>query len=144
MFWRVLIDYTELIAQKAFTLWGNVHSCTKLFNVLNIRSWWHEWWKSQNTTPHTLGISLCQQSRVMLSSADSSSVPQAWQKKSDFAAIPSGYLGGKVERAQQFISQLWGYFFFLWNVPYPWLRHTQALVYNFCKPQKIISNARKR
>ena len=31
---------TELKAQKARTLWGNVHSCTKLFNMLNIRRWW--------------------------------------------------------------------------------------------------------
>ena len=68
---------TELIAQKARTLWGNVHSCTKLFNMLNIRRWWHEWRKSQNTTPHTWGISLRQQAGVTLSSADSSSVRRA-------------------------------------------------------------------
>ena len=68
---------TELIAQKACTLWGNVHSCTKLFNMLNIRGWWHEWRKSHNTTPHTWGISWRQQSHVTLSSADSSSVRRA-------------------------------------------------------------------
>ena len=35
-----LASITELIAQKARTLWRNVHSCTKLFNMLNIRRWW--------------------------------------------------------------------------------------------------------
>ena len=64
----------ELIAQNARTLWVNVHSCTKLFNMLNILSSWHAWQKSQNMTPHTWGNSLRQQPRVTLSSADSSSV----------------------------------------------------------------------
>ena len=32
--------------------------------------------------------------------------PRLDRKKSDFAALSSGYLGVKVERAQQFISQL--------------------------------------
>ena len=68
---------TELIAQKARTLWGNVHSRTKLFNMLNIPRWCHEWRKSQNSTPRTWGISWRQQSRVTLSSADSSSVRRA-------------------------------------------------------------------
>ena len=67
----------ELIAQNARTLWVNVHSCTKLFNMLNILSSWHAWQKSQNMTPHTWGNSLRQQPRVTLSSADSPSVRRA-------------------------------------------------------------------
>ena len=70
----------ELIAQNARTLWVNVHSCTKLFNMLNILSSWHAWQKSQNMTPHTWGNSLRQQPRVTLSSADSSSVRRALRK----------------------------------------------------------------
>ena len=33
--------YCKLIALHARTLGGNVHSCTKLFNMLNIRRRWH-------------------------------------------------------------------------------------------------------
>ena len=47
----------ELIAQNARTLWGNIHSCKKLFNMLNKLRRWHEWPKSQKTAPHTWGNS---------------------------------------------------------------------------------------
>ena len=96
---RAFTSITELIAQKARTLWGNVHSCTKLFNMLNTRRWWHEWRKSQNTTPHTWRISLRQESRVTLTSADSSSVRRPLYQRSNwiFDYIRNSLLKGSME-----------------------------------------------
>jgi hypothetical protein len=62
---RVFASYCKLIALHARTLGGNVHSCTKLFNMLNIRPRCHAWIIALKTPPHT-GTCLRQQSRVKL------------------------------------------------------------------------------
>ena len=77
----VLVSFAKAIAFHARTLGGNVHSCTKLFNMLNIRRSWHARRKSLKTAPHTGGTSLRQLSRVTISSADSSSV--RWALRED-------------------------------------------------------------
>ena len=57
--------------------WGKVHSCPKLFNMLNIRRKWHARRNSHKTAPHTWEICLRQLARVKFCSADSSSVRRA-------------------------------------------------------------------
>ena len=49
----IFLSFSELIALHAPTLGGNVHSCTKLFNMLNIWRRWHAWRNALETTPHT-------------------------------------------------------------------------------------------
>ena len=52
---RVFASYSKLIALHARTLGGNVHSCTKLFNMLNIRRRCHAWTIALKTPTHTRG-----------------------------------------------------------------------------------------
>ena len=67
----------KTIAFHVRTPGGNVHSCRKLFNMLNIERRWHVCRKALKTRPKTRGTFLRQQSRVKLCSADSCNVRRA-------------------------------------------------------------------
>ena len=60
----ILLSFPELIALHARTLGGHDHSCTKLFNMLNIWRRWHAWRNALETTPHTGVFSLRNRSRM--------------------------------------------------------------------------------
>jgi hypothetical protein len=69
----------RLTFQPAAQVWIYTQSnIKKLFIMLNIGCRSHTWLKSLKTPPHTEGTCLRQQSRVTLSSADSSSVRRAY------------------------------------------------------------------